>query len=174
MFYTGLMASMALLVGISWLLVSLFTKQPKRYPLLVVVSAAFLLFLATTIVPKAPSKLSATATMTQPIRNLTVQTKSTLAATFFASTYEKEYPYAKEATLSFYPDGSIRHVQLDVTDAWYTLSKEEKTRYADLLKSLAASFQTNGQLPFMQIHANQTVVARSSAQNTNSLLFFNE
>lgn len=170
MFYTGLMAISALIVSFIWLVTTLFTSQSKRYPLIALSLSILGLSLAFLVTPKAPSTLLPQPTLSANITSVS-QMKEKLAQAF--KTQQSDLvPYAKAASISFYENGTIRHIQLDVTDQWHTLTTAQKQQYITFLKKLSRSVQKEGPMPFMQIHGPNEVVARSGAQHTESIHLF--
>lgn len=171
MFYTGLVATFTLIISFFWLLYSFFTTQPKRFPLILFASASFFLFLSFAIVPKAPSTFSDESTVKKQVTELSDKAQTKLSD-LFTKYHNEETAHAKAASISFYPDGQIRHIQLDVSDKWYTLTATEKANYLTFLEKIGQAFSDNKRLPFLQIHSEQQVVARSGAQNSVSFHIF--
>lgn len=172
MFYTGLMAVLALIIGLIWLVTSFVSSTPKRFPLLFLAFASFTFWLSISIVPKSSSAILQADTLSASVSELS-HTANKRLTTLLHTTRSKELPYIQSASVSLYENGEIRHIQLNVTKQWYSLSESEKTKYIRFVQSLGRSFVNKGRMPFMQIHSGQEVVARSGAQNPNSFHLFN-
>ena len=172
MFYTGLMALLAFIVGLIWLITSFVSSKPKRFPLLFLAFASFTFLLSISVVPKSSSTILQSETLSASVSKLS-QTANERLATLLHTTRSKKLPYIQSASVSLYENGEVRHIQLNVTEKWHTLSESEKIQYVRFIQSLGRSFVNKGRMPFMQIHSGQEVVARSGAQDPNSFHFFN-